>query len=84
MEVNSDTDKKILYNVEFEVKELNQNNIQMNKRVIPTLISRAIEAINNSNIPEELDQIIKDHCRIRFIINGYGVNIEFDLKGKVR
>lgn len=80
--IDKNDDKEILFVIPVEVVQINQNNISGHK-TIPTVITKVIDKIMTTNIPEEIDANREKYKKIKFSIVGNGINIEFDANGKI-
>jgi hypothetical protein len=78
---HSVVNKKLLYNMTFEYK-IKNHDIVKSKDFTPTIIDAALSTILNTNIPEELQDIMVSNKYLEFCIIGDGINIQFDLKEK--
>lgn len=79
LKLRSETDKEMIYHTMIDIPQISSLSSH-GKNIIPTVISETITHILSTNIPEELDAIIRSNS-IRFKVTGPGVNVEFDLKG---
>lgn len=74
-------DKEPLYSLEYEIPSIKKDSGNL-KRYIPTVISKTIEEILKTPIPEQLDKYKSED--LVFTTSCPGLVVSFDLKGRMR